>query len=207
MSEKRCSRCGAVKSINDFYPHKHHKDGLRSRCKACEKECVENWYRAHKKERRAAAARWRKANHKRHLEGVARCRKAKPDKYRAIDQKSAAKRLKTLKGNLNLRMSRAFRRSLNGQKGGRPWESLVSYSLDDLINHLERHFLLGMTWENYGEWHVDHKIPMAVFNFEKPEDVDFKRCWALSNLCPLWAKDNLKKGDRINSPFQPSLLI
>jgi hypothetical protein len=71
--------------------------------------------------------------------------------------------------------------------------------------HLEKQFLPGMSWENMGEWHIDHKIPIAAFNFEKPEDIDFKRCWALKNLQPLWKSENCIKGAKIDKPFQPSL--
>jgi hypothetical protein len=62
-----------------------------------------------------------------------------------------------------------------------------------------------MTWENYGDWHIDHKIPVSAFNFSKASDIDFKRCWKLSNLQPLWAAQNVSKGNKLERPFQPSL--
>lgn len=74
---------------------------------------------------------------------------------------------------------------------------LLGYSLDDLIVHLESKFVDGMTWENYGEWHVDHIIPMSSFNFNSINDNEFKICWSISNLQPLWSKDNLIKGSKI----------
>ena len=64
-----------------------------------------------------------------------------------------------------------------------------------------------MIWGNYGDWHIDHKIPISAFNFTKPEHEDFKRCWALSNLQPLWAKDNISKNAKLEKHFQPSLAI
>jgi 5-methylcytosine-specific restriction endonuclease McrA len=65
-----------------------------------------------------------------------------------------------------------------------------------------------MNWENYGSyWHIDHKIPISVFNFEKPEDYDFKRCWNLKNLQPLEKFKNMSKGNRLDKHFQPSLAI
>jgi hypothetical protein len=54
-----------------------------------------------------------------------------------------------------------------------------------------------MTWDNYGEWHVDHKIPMTSFNFETTDDREFKLCWCLDNLQPLWGPDNLSKGTKL----------
>lgn len=110
---------------------------------------------------------------------------------------------------LNNKMAGSIGMSLKGKKAGRSWEKLVGYTLDDLIKHLEKRFLPGMTWENRGKggWHIDHIIPLAVFNISSPDDIDFKKCWALKNLRPLWELDNLKKKDRIDEPFQPSLAM
>ena len=104
-------------------------------------------------------------------------------------------------------MSASISRSLNGNKNNQHWEDLVGYTITKLKKHLQKQFVEGMTWENYGRWHIDHKIPLSVFNYTKPEHKDFKRCWALSNLRPLWAEDNLKKNNSLDKPFQPSLLI
>jgi hypothetical protein len=74
---------------------------------------------------------------------------------------------------------------------------LLGYSLKELMTHLEALFTEGMTWDNYGEWHVDHKIPMNSFNFETTDDREFKLCWCLDNLQPLWGSDNLTKGTKL----------
>jgi hypothetical protein len=74
---------------------------------------------------------------------------------------------------------------------------LLGYSLEELMSHLEALFTEGMTWDNYGEWHVDHKIPMNSFNFETTEDREFKLCWCLDNLQPLWGAENLSKGAKL----------
>jgi predicted ATP-dependent protease len=73
---------------------------------------------------------------------------------------------------------------------------LLGYSLEELTNHLESKFTTGMTWDNYGEWHVDHKRPIASFGFTSADDDEFKQCWCLDNLQPLWEVDNLSKGAR-----------
>lgn len=73
---------------------------------------------------------------------------------------------------------------------------LLGYTLEELMVHLEKQFTEGMTWENYGEWHVDHKIPMAKFVFESTDDREFHLCWSLDNLQPLWANENLLKGSK-----------
>ena len=74
--------------------------------------------------------------------------------------------------------------------------SLLGYTIEELMAHLEKQFTEGMTWDNYGEWHVDHIRPMTSFKFESVDDPEFKECWALSNLQPLWWNDNLSKGPR-----------
>jgi hypothetical protein len=114
------------------------------------------------------------------------------------------------KARLDGAVSRAIRaRIAKGSKRRAKWETLVGYSINQLMAHLERQFLPGMTWENYGlrGWHIDHIVPLSAFNYETPDHIDFKRAWALSNLRPLWARDNISKGGRLSAPFQPSLAI
>lgn len=69
---------------------------------------------------------------------------------------------------------------------------LLGYGAKDLIRSIESKFLSGMSWENYGEWHIDHKRPLSVMIKEgetRPAILN-----ALSNLQPLWAADNISKG-------------
>ena len=95
--------------------------------------------------------------------------------------------------------------SLKTKKNGRKWESLVNFTIQELMVHLEKLFQPGMTWENYGEWHLDHVLPRAAHFYTDSSDPDFKRCWALENLQPLWATDNKLKSAKITKPFQPTL--
>ena len=74
---------------------------------------------------------------------------------------------------------------------------ILGYSQQDLVNHLDKQLMEGMTWENYGEWHVDHKLPITSFNFTTVFDDDFKKCWALDNLQPMWGNENISKSNKI----------
>jgi hypothetical protein len=121
-----------------------------------------------------------------------------PDKVRNTQTKYRIKYRSTAKGKLCVRMAAGIRSSIVDGKKGKKWQDLVGYSHQELRNHLEALFKDGMSWDNVSEWHIDHKIPISVFNFKKPTDIDFKKCWALSNLQPLWALDNLKKGNRVS---------
>jgi hypothetical protein len=80
--------------------------------------------------------------------------------------------------------------------------NLIGCSVLELKIHLEKLFLPGMTWENYGlkGWHVDHIIPCAIFDLTNPEHQ--KICFHYTNLQPLWWLDNLRKGAKIVKPFQ-----
>jgi hypothetical protein len=97
---------------------------------------------------------------------------------------------------LNSRMAAAIGASLQGAKAGRTWETLVGYTLADLMRHLERGFQRGMTFANHGEWHIDHIVPLSSFDFQAAEDPGFRAAWALTNLRPLWASDNHRKKDK-----------
>jgi hypothetical protein len=91
-------------------------------------------------------------------------------------------------------MRAAVRRCVKENKLGRKWRSLVGYSPDELMAHLVSKFQPGMTLQNYGKWQIDHIKPISFFRFESFQEIGFKKCWALSNLQPLWAQDNVAKG-------------
>jgi len=80
-----------------------------------------------------------------------------------------------------------------GTKADKTFE-LVGCTAEDLKSHLEEQFTEGMTWENYGSWHVDHIKPCASYDLSL--DSEQKACFNYSNLQPLWAEDNLKKADK-----------
>lgn len=79
-------------------------------------------------------------------------------------------------------------------KDGNKTAKLLGYSRFDLMKRIEFQFKDGMNWGNYGEWHIDHKKPLARFISQGITDPKIVN--ALSNLQPLWAKDNISKGDK-----------
>jgi hypothetical protein len=88
-------------------------------------------------------------------------------------------------------------------------ESVLGYPVTLLESHLEKQFRDGMSWDLFmnGAIHIDHKIPVDAFNFSSTRDVDFRRCFSLSNLQPLWSDENLRKGKRLSVPHQPMLRL
>jgi hypothetical protein len=93
-------------------------------------------------------------------------------------------------------MKQAIKRGLREGKAGRSWRDLIGYSVEALTDHLERQFLPGMSWENMGDWHIDHRQPLVSFKFGTVDDPEFKAAWALTNLQPLWNVDNWSKGGK-----------
>ena len=70
--------------------------------------------------------------------------------------------------------------------------TMLGYTPQDLADHLERQFVKGMTWDNRHKWHIDHIVPISTAETE----ADVIALNQLSNLRPIWAKDNLAKSDK-----------
>lgn len=78
-------------------------------------------------------------------------------------------------------------------------EQFVGYTAKTLRSWIERQFTKGMNWDRFcaGEIHIDHIVPLSSFDLSDPQEL--KRAWALTNLQPLWAKDNLAKRCRVDT--------
>jgi len=219
---KLCLRCKENKRLTEFCPDKGKRFGKSSVCRKCHNEISSRYYYNNKEKALSATRKWQGENAEKCLENKRIWKKENsekvkdqyqrwwakdPEKALAMFRGYSQKQRNTIKGNITNRIVPAMARALRGNKQGRAWESLVGYTVDDLRKHLENNFLPGMSWENRNLWHIDHKIPKSVFNYETTDDIDFKKCWTLSNLQPMWALKNISKKDKINNPFQPSLLI
>lgn len=84
----------------------------------------------------------------------------------------------------------------NVEKNGHYFE-VLGYTPEELISHLEKQFKEGMTWDNYGDFHIDHIIPISSFNIKEIGDKEFMKCWSLSNLQPMWGEENIRKSNKI----------
>lgn len=94
---------------------------------------------------------------------------------------------------LSRNISKAIWECLKNNKNNKSWLSFVNYNKEQLMAHLESKFNEHMNWNNYGSyWHLDHKKPLSWFNLE----TEFHLAWALDNLQPLEAKENLSKNNR-----------
>lgn len=85
--------------------------------------------------------------------------------------------------------------SLEGKSKNERTSKILGYSAVELREHIERQFLKGMNWDNRSDWHIDHITPIAEFIREGIRDPAVIN--ALPNLRPMWAKENLEKGDKL----------
>lgn len=176
---KECQRCKENKGVERFYGNSSKNDGLSVWCISCSRE----YARQNK-----APAYLRKIHNKRYSQKTES--KAKRNIKAKTDRIDPVVRLKS---SVRTSVSSAVR---NKQKKSRTFEA-IGYTVGDLLKHLEERFTKGMNWYNYGKWHIDHIIPQDFFEFESTNDVEFKMCWRLENLQPLWSGDNIKKGNKI----------
>lgn len=115
-----------------------------------------------------------------------------------------------LRMNLSTAISGFLKRS-SSSKNGNSCSEYLSYTMSELKEHLEKQFESWMTWENQGRydretwddndsstwtWQIDHIIPHSSLPYTSMSNENFKKCWALDNLRPLSAKQNLIDGNR-----------
>ena len=201
---KQCTKCKRWLAATPeyFYYDRLRKDGFFPQCRDCRREYYEkyieerrlyskNFYQKHTEKCREASRNWKKNHpdyHKNEDEG-------RVNELRRINSKRRYREDKMYR--LNILISRQIYDSLRENKNGRHWEILIGFTLNELRKHLEKKFSNGMIWKNYGEWEIDHIIPISSFKFNSFKDADFKKCWALKNLQPLWAEENNKKSNKL----------
>ena len=165
VNEKVCTVCKELKSAEFFSKHAISADGLSYRCRDCVK--------AHQ-----GKPEFKSRNNERR-----RLRRQTDPVYKLI-------------GN----MRRLVYRCIAGIGKNLPTFEYIGMTPDELKIHLESLFLPGMTWENREEWHIDHVRPLSSFPFYEHEpgspgmEALIHEASHYSNLQPLWAVDNLRKG-------------
>jgi hypothetical protein len=178
--QRRCRDCREPKDIREFYDHPS-ITGKDTRCK----ECAKQYERERRKDPDVAAT----------INDRDRVRRSSL-KYRENKNAHRRHRRQTDIGfTLSAAIRGALRRVLLASKQGKDDQTfrMVGYTPEKLKQRLECQFHSGMSWENYGEWVIDHKKPIAAFieqNVTDPRLIN-----ALCNLQPMWWDDNARKGD------------
>jgi hypothetical protein len=151
----------------------------------------EAYYRVNMEKKRA----YNKAYNDSHIEEQKAYREVRKEIKKLYDKSYQKRRLTEdinykLRYNLRRRLVAALK---IGQKSGSAVRDL-GCSIEFLKQYLEERFQPGMSWDDYGLWHIDHIMPLASFNLTDREQ--FLQACHYTNLQPLWAEENMKKGDK-----------
>ena len=218
---KECSKCGETKDVSEYGKRKKNKDGLTCQCKSCisdknktyyqnNKERYKRWNRKNKlnnKERyKLVNEEWIRAN-KEHLRNYQR--EYQNTRYR----EDVSFKLRLLLNNrirLSLKQSREHKKNKvkTNKEYYNKYFSVLDYSPEDLVEHIERQWIEGWDWNNYGEvWVVDHIYPHSKLPYDSIEHPNYKKAWALRNLRPLSKEDNSSKSDKVLGEYDDITLV
>lgn len=225
MITKKCSKCGQDKEISLFSKNNKTKDKLHCSCKECDREkylknreqnllnmreykknnsqkikdyYVNNQekYQQYRDSKKDLTKSYMKdyylnnlENRKKYLEETKDIRNSK----RNVSEKKRRNDDLLFKLKIYLRNRVGFYLKKNSYSRKNTTFEIVGCTPQELKLHLEEKFTDGMSWNNQGEWHIDHKIPLSSANTE--EEL-YKLCH-FTNLQPMWAAENLKKGSKI----------
>lgn len=191
---KLCKKCNSEKPLSSFHKCKKSKDKLSHQCSDCAKAYMAEY--AIKNRQRILEIK-RNAYNK---------NKASWDNYRLENAESIAARKRAwyaekVKSDPSYKIKERLRKMVyrtleaSGEVKRKRTAEALGYTSEDLRLHLERQFLKGMNWGNYGDWHIDHVLPISVM--VNSGITDPKKVNCLSNLRPLWASDNISKGAKV----------
>lgn len=192
IMNKICTTCKIEKTIEEFHNCNKSKDLHKSNCKKCRIETTKKWNEKNKDKLKS----YKRLNTEKIALYKSNWRKNNID--RVNEKKRAWKKLNKdtnplhkLKENLRRRTLKAFK--VKCWNKNNTTKEILGIEYIELFNYIENKFTEGMNWDNQGKWHIDHIIPLAS---AKTEEELIKLCH-YTNLQPLWAIDNLKKGDKI----------
>jgi hypothetical protein len=206
---RKCSGCAITKAANEFTSDKSQPGGLDPYCKLCKSRFKANYRQ--KYQAKLAADQNAKCTV---------CNKVKPadqmclGQPRCLDCRSKYKKAydaRQYATDEHFRLSKILRRrvlgALKGTDKAQRTMDLVGCTITEFRQYIVQQFTTGMTWENQGLWHLDHKRPCAAWDLTKPDEQ--AGCFHYSNYQPLWAKDNLSKGAKLDwsPPAEPSYTV
>lgn len=194
MGKKTCSKCCEEKDDFEFNKDSKSKDGFYSSCKICHKNrvslYVKNNPEKHRKWKLEPDDAFKLKNPKYYKEW---CNK-NPTYHKFYNKKKRNENpIIKLSSNVRGRV-RHYIKLKKLHKNNSTFE-IVGCDPQTLKRHIESQFIDNMSWDNYGMfgWHIDHKIPLSS---AKTEEMVYD-LFHYTNLQPLWAEENLKKGSKI----------
>lgn len=196
MFTKKCNKCGVEKDFSEFSKDISKNDGLRNQCKQCgrekyllNRESEIERTKTYQRNNREKVLKQKLIHSKKYFINNRDKIKEYQKKYMAIRRKNDY--LFKLTDRVRSRIY-GFLKKNQISKTNHTFD-LVGCSPTELKIFLERKFTEGMSWDNQGKWHIDHKIPLSS---AKTEEELYKLCH-FTNLQPMWATENIKKGSKI----------
>lgn len=194
-TSRECKTCHEILPIEQFYPKSNKEPHIRRReCKSCwKRNKTYRWIQENREHFRVVQKNYNKSD------------KGRKTQKRAYDKKRSSPSGK-ISMTLRCRVGDAFRAAkkygFNAIKKTKTLDLLGAESWEQVQYHIESYFSEGMSWDNHGEWHIDHHKPIDWFiknkDFTK-EEVQ-RECFNYLNLRPLWAADNQSKSNKWEEP-------
>jgi len=193
MNEQECNKCKVVKPLDAFHRDNTRESGRMTTCKQCREQ--------HYQENREKAIE----RGKQHYQDNREMKLVYQNEYNRKNKKERREYIRNRKKNdpafaLRHTISKRINEMLKSNNGSKKGESIMKYlpyTKEQLKEHIEKQFKPGMSWDNRSEWHIDHIYPHSLLPYDSMDHSNFQKCWALENLQPLWAKENIKKGSKI----------
>lgn len=173
--EKFCTLCSSLfPRITEFFTvNSSREDGLADYCKSC--------VSIYGKDKRSTEPYKKKAAE------YQRNKKENDIQYK-------------IRRNVSSMIYQRLRNRLASKETLSTFNDILPYTIEELMDHLEKQFDPGMTWDNYGcgegKWEIDHYTPDSWFNYDSINDENFKESWKLENLQPAWSLPNRSKNNR-----------
>lgn len=161
-------------------------------------ELNREWRRNNPESAALSAKRYREKNREKKRAYDQRWRDANRDLVRAKQDRAYRKEMSCPAKVLKRRIRARLREMVKGIGSVRT-EAILGYTKEQLATHIQRQFTKGMTWEKLmsGEIHIDHITPVSSFSITGIDCAEFRACWALPNLRPMWAIENQRKQAKI----------
>ena len=217
--EKTCTGCGETKLLSEYYKQKAGKYGRCAKCKLCKNAYKKAYDQSEAgKAKRKAYEQSEAGKEKRKAYNQSEAGKAKKKACnKAYNQSEAGKAYMKAYRQTEARKAKrkaykknrydndpVFKLQCNLRSGFCDWikgnrktcktEQYVGCTYQELLDHLESQFEEGMTWENQGEWQVDHF--KAQSRFDPTIEEEAFKCWHYTNLQPMWASENIKHSNK-----------
>jgi hypothetical protein len=206
--KKVCIKCGEEKPVGEFYVKKDSKDGYRPDCIDCVKEQKKKyngkysdrkkkWYEDNKLLVIQRSKKWKEDNPER----TSVLNKQSDKRRRPLISKYRRERYQSdnlfrLRDSIATLIGNSFRKK--GYSKKTKTNEILGVDYDGFMKHIESQFVDGMSWDNRGEWELDHKIPVSLGKTEE----DILRLNHYTNFRPLWKLDNRLKSDNLLDEYK-----